>query len=537
MALALRGRHRSKHRGIITTLGLCGAALFYGDGAITPAISVLSAVEGLELAAPGLHEYVIPAAISVLVALFSFQRMGTESVGKLFGPIMLLWFVSLAWMGWRSVMETPEILHALHPKFGLRFFLEHRWGGFVVLGAVVLALTGAEALYADMGHFGKQPIRASWLLFVMPALMLNYLGQGALILRDPAAVKNPFYLLAPEWGLYPLIGLATVATVIASQAVISGAFSITCQAVQLDYLPRMRFIHTSTSEKGQVYAPGVNASLLLAVLILVLVFQSSGNLASAYGFAVTGAMTIDSCLVFVVATDTWKWPWQRAVAFLAVLLMVDLSFLTANAVKIIDGGWLPLLIGVFLFLLMSTWKKGRQALVWHLQRSAISLTEFLRQLQDNPLPRVSGTAIFPYARHLSMPFALLQNVQYNKVLHERVILLTVEIEDIPYAHAKDRLMVENLGNHLYRVTIHYGFMQTPDIPYALGLLGEFGLELDIRDALYYLGRETLIPSDNPALNALEERLFIFMFRNASNSINFFAIPTERALEIGSLIEV
>ncbi len=537
MALALRKRNRPRHRAIITTLGLFGAALFYGDGIITPAISVLSAVEGLEVAAPGLHRYVIPLTLGILIGLFSFQSQGTENVGKLFGPVMLFWFVSLALMGIDSLVKSPEILQALHPKFGLRFFLKHHWHGFLALGAVVLALTGAEALYADMGHFGRRPIQASWLLFVMPALLLNYLGQGALILRDPEAVKNPFYLLAPDGMLYPLIALSTAATVIASQAVISGAFSITRQAVQLDYIPRQRFVHTSRSEQGQVYSPFINRFLLVAVLALVLAFQSSSNLASAYGFAVTGTMAIDTSLAFIVALDVWKWQWQRAAAFLAVFLSVDLAFLCANAVKILDGGWFPLLIGALLFLLMTTWKKGRLALVRHVQSLSISLVEFLRRIEESPPLRVPGTAIFLHSRHISLPFALLQNLEYNKILHDRVILLTVTTQDIPYVPAKDRLEVEDLGQNFYRVTINFGFAQTPNIPYALELIRDLGLSLNLHETLFYLGRETLIPSEKPAMNAWQEQVFIFMFRNASNPIVFFGIPTGQAMEIGTLVEI
>jgi KUP system potassium uptake protein len=537
MALALRKRNRPRQRAIITTLGLFGAALFYGDGIITPAISVLSAVEGLEVAAPGLHRYVIPLTLAILVGLFTFQSQGTEKVGKLFGPVMIFWFVSLALMGLDSLSKTPEIWHALHPKFGLNFFLRHHWHGFLALGAVVLALTGAEALYADMGHFGRKPIQASWLLFVMPALLLNYLGQGALILRNPEAVQNPFYLLAPDWALYPLIALSTAATVIASQAVISGAFSITRQAVQLDYIPRQRFIHTSRSEMGQVYAPAINRFLLVAVLLLVLAFQSSSNLASAYGFAVTGTMAIDTSLAFIVALDVWKWPWQRAAVFLAAFLSVDLAFLFANAVKILDGGWFPLLIGSLLFLLMTTWKKGRLALVRHVQRSSISLVEFLRRIETSPPIRVPGTAVFLYGRHLSLPSALLQNLEYNKILHDRVILLTVVTQDIPHVRAKDRLEVEDLGQNFYRVTIHFGFTQSPDVPYALELLKEHGLKLNLQETLFYLGRETLVPSDTPSLNAWQEGIFIFMFRNASNPIVFFGIPSKQAMEIGTLVEL
>ena len=537
MALALRGRHKNHHRAIIISLGLFGAALFYGDGIITPAISVLSAVEGLEVAAPALHPYVIPITLCVLIGLFLFQSMGTDKVGKLFGPVMVFWFLSLALMGIDSLIQSPDILMAFNPKYGLNFFIKHHWHGFLALGAVVLALTGAEALYADMGHFGRKPIQFSWLLFVMPALLLNYLGQGALILRDPSAIKNPFYLLAPEWALYPLIALSTAATVIASQAVISGAFSITRQAVQLDYIPRLRFIHTSNSEMGQVYSPAVNRFLLIAVLILVLVFQSSSHLASAYGFAVTGTMAIDTSLAFIVAMDVWKWKLRWAVTFLVVFLAVDLSFLGANAIKIIDGGWFPLLIALFLFFFMTTWKKGRTALIRHLQRSSMSLTDFMTQIKESPLIRVPGTSIFLYSRHISLPFALLKNVEYNKILHDRVILLTVTTQDIPYVVAKDRLEIEDLGQNFYRVTINFGFTQSPDIYYALQMINERGVKFDLHEAMFFTGRETLVPSSNPALNAWQERIFIFMFRNSSNPILFFGIPSKQAIEIGTLVEI
>lgn len=536
MALALRRRNRPNQRAIIIALGLFGASLFYGDGIITPAISVLSAVEGIKVATPGLEPYVIPLTIGVLVGLFLIQSKGTDKVGKLFGPIMVGWFVALALLGFRSIAAFPDIVQALNPKFGLHFFIAHRVHGFIALGAVVLVVTGTEALYADMGHFGRKPIQASWIFFVMPALLLNYLGQGALILRNPQAIQDPFYLLAPAWALYPLIALSTAATVIASQAVISGAFSLTRQAVQLDYIPRQRFIHTSNLEIGQIYAPGVNRFLLIAVVMLVVAFQSSTNLANAYGFAVTGTMTVTTCLAFIVALDVWKWPWQLA-ALLAVFLSIDLAFFSATAMKIVDGGWFPLAIGSLLFLLMTTWKKGRLALIKHVQSVSISLTEFLRRIQESPPLRVPGTAIFLYGRHLSLPFALLQHLEYNKILHDRIILLTVITEDIPYVQAKDRLEVEDLGQNFYRVTIHFGFAQTPNVPYALELIRDLGFKLDLQEALYYLGRETLVPSEKPALNAWQERMFIFMFRNASNPIIFFGIPTGQAMEIGTLVEI
>jgi len=537
MALALRNRRRQGQRTVIIALGLLGAALFYGDSMITPAISVLSAVEGLQVAAPSLHRYVIPLSVLVLVGLFMIQSKGTEKVGKLFGPVMIVWFITLALLGLRSIGQHPDILWALHPKYGVAFFVLHGWQAFLALGAVVLAVTGTEALYADMGHFGRRPIQVGWWVFVMPALVLNYLGQAALIMVNPETVSNPFYRMAPEWALYPMIGLSTAATIIASQAVISGAFSITRQAVQLDYLPRQNFIHTSGAEIGQIYAPAINHFLLVSVLILVLVFQDSGNLASAYGFAVTGTMAITTSLAFIVALDVWKWPPKLALVFLVGFLAVDLPFLGANAVKIPDGGWFPLLIGTLLYLLMNTWKKGRQALVWHLQHSAISLTQFLSRNEENPARRVPGTAIFLYGRHLSLPSALLQNVEYNTVLHERVILLTVATQDIPVVPKENRLEIEDLGQNVYRVTVNFGFTQSPDVPGALRLCKDHGLELNLREAKYFIGHETLIPSDNPALSPWQEKLFIYMFRNASNPVLFFQIPTDQALLIGTLVDI
>ncbi|QSA96106.1 potassium transporter Kup [Methylococcus sp. EFPC2] len=537
MALALRKRHRPGQRAFITTLGLFGAALFYGDGMITPAISVLSAAEGLEVAAPSLQPYVIPITITVLIGLFLFQSLGTERVGKLFGPIMCLWFVVIGWLGARSLAQNLDIVDALHPRYAFDFMFHHQWYGFLALGAVVLALTGAEALYADMGHFGRGPIRLGWIGFVMPALLLNYLGQAALILREPSAVANPFYLLCPPDMLYLLIGLATLATIIASQAVISGAFSITRQAVQLDYLPRQHFVHTSESEIGQIYAPDVNRFLLVAVVVLVLVFQSSSHLASAYGFAVTGTMAIDTTLAFIVALDVWKWSLPAALIFLLSFLTVDLSFLSANAVKLAEGGWFPLLIGALLFLIMKTWRKGRQVLNWRLQKGAVSLKDFLAQVEADQPPRVPGTAMFLYSRHVSLPFALLKNLEFNKMIHERVILLTVETHDVPYVAADDRLQIEELGQNFYRITIHIGFTQAPNVIYSMALSYQHGFDWNPDDTYFYFARETLIPSPRPEMNALEERLFIFMTRNASNSITFFRVPTQRAIEISTLVEI
>lgn len=538
MALALRQRHKAGQRGFIVALGLIGTALFYGDGVITPAISVLSAVEGLQVATPALQAYVIPASILVLVGLFLFQSHGTAKVGLLFGPVMCVWFATLALLGWLSVKESPAILQALNPIHGLQFFLQHGWHAFLALGAVVLALTGAEALYADMGHFGKQPIRAAWFALVLPALALNYFGQGALVLRDPTAVQNPFYLLAPSWALYPMVVLATIATVIASQAVISGAFSITMQAMQMDYIPRMQRVHTSMSSMGQIYVPAMNRALLVIVICTVLSFQSSGNLAAAYGIAVTGTMITTTLLAWVVALDSWKWPPRWTGVLVGLFLVVDLAFFSANLLKIPQGGWFPLVLGSLLFVLMSTWRRGREVLFHHLQMAAVSLSGFLSQLAENaPCVRVPGTAVFMTARHLSMPHALQRNFEHNQVLHERNILLTVVTEDIPYVTNGERLEIETLGQGFYRITARQGFMETPDVRQIIGLCGEQGLQIDILCASFFIGRETLIPSPRPDLNFWQERIFLFMFRNASTPIQFFNVPPERVVELGAQFEI
>jgi len=537
MALALRHRHQRRERYWITIIGLFGTALFYGDGVITPAISVLSAVEGLKVAAPTLERFVVPIALCVLAALFLIQKKGTGKVGAFFGPVMLVWFICLILLGLDSLRQNTSVLAALDPRCGAHFFLAHRWHGFLALGAVVLALTGAEALYADMGHFGRNPIRVSWFFLVFPALVVNYFGQGALILRNPEAIQNPFYLLAPAWALYPLIALSTLATVIASQAVISGAFSITRQAIQLDYLPRQRLVHTSTSEIGQIYVPAVNGILMLGVIGLVVGFQSSSNLASAYGIAVTGAMAIDTLLAFVIALDVWKWRPAYAGALMGSFAMVDLAFFSANVPKIPHGGWFPLLLGTCIFALMLAWKRGRETLMQHLQHAATSLSAFLAEIQTLPPTRVPGTAIFMTSRHLSLPFPLLQNFGNNKVLHERIILMTIHTEDVPYLPEDSRLEVENLGQGFYRVTVKYGFMQSADIPFVLQLARRAGLEIDLADTVFFLGRESLILSGRAGMNPWLARLFISLFRNASSPTSFFRIPTERVMELGVWVEI
>ncbi|ASF47066.1 potassium transporter Kup [Methylovulum psychrotolerans] len=538
MALALRHRNQQRQRNVIIALGLFGTALFYGDGIITPAISVLSAVEGLQVAAPGLEAYVLPITIIVLIGLFMFQSYGTEKVGLLFGPIMLVWFGVLAVMGGLSISQNPAVLEALNPLYGLHFFLEHGWHAFIALGAVVLALTGAEALYADMGHFGKRPIQLAWFSLILPALAVNYFGQGALILRDPTAILNPFYLLAPSWAMYPLIGLATCATVIASQAVISGAFSITSQAMQMDYIPRMQRVHTSTEAIGQIYVPTMNRTLLLLVICTVLGFGSSGNLAAAYGLAVTGTMMITTLLTLIVALDSWQWQPKWVYPLVAVFLVIDSAYLGANVLKIPQGGWFPLLIGGVLFLLMSTWRQGREVVTYHLQKAAMSLTKFIDSLSAKPpLARVPGTAVYMSARNLSMPHALQINYAHNQVLHERIVLLTIATEDVPTLLDKERVDIDALAQGFYRVTARHGFMETPNVPKILGLCRLLGLDIDMASASFFIGKETLIPSDKADLNPWQEKIFLFMFRNASSPIQFFKIPPERVVELGVQFEV
>jgi len=537
MALALRRRHQRRQRNWLITIGLFGTALFYGDGIITPAISVLSAVEGLQVAAPKLERFVVPVALGVLLALFLIQSKGTGRVGAFFGPVMLVWFICLFLLGLHSLSQDSSVLAALDPRYGAHFFREHHWHGFLALGAVVLAVTGAEALYADMGHFGKRPIQAAWFTLVLPALVLNYFGQGALILRSPEAIQNPFYLLAPEWALYPLIALSTLSTIIASQAVISGAFSITRQAIQLDYLPRQRLIHTSTLEIGQIYIPAINRMLMIGVIGLILGFQSSSNLASAYGIAVTGTMIITTLLVWVVALDSWRWRPLPTGALVGGFAIVDLSFFSANIPKIPHGGWFPLALGASIFILMLAWRRGRETLMRHLEHEAISLRTFLADIEQVQPVRVPGTAVFMTSRHLSLPFPLLQNFENNKVLHERVILMTVNTADVPYLPEESRLEVENLGQGFYRITVNYGFMQSADIPAALQLAQQTGLDVDLTEMVFFLGRESLILSERAAMNPWLARLFISLFRNATSPTSFFKIPTKHVMELGVWVEI
>ena len=494
IALALHNaRGNPRRMRIITVVGLLGAGMFYGDGMVTPAISVLSALEGLQVAAPAFSHFVIPATLLVLFGLFYFQRRGTAAVGVMFGPVMLLWFATLGVLGIYNIAANPGVFRALSPAYGLGFLIENRSLAIVAMGAVVLSVTGAEALYADMGHFGSRPIRQAWFGFVLPSLILNYFGQGALLLAKPAALDNPFYRLAPQWMLYPLVGLATVATVIASQAVISGAFSISRQAMQLGFLPRMEVKFTSEKAQGQVYLPGVNWGLFLAVVILVLGFQSTNNLAAAYGIAVTGDMVITSVLATIIAAKNWGWGWGRAVALFSVFLALELLFLFANVLKIPDGGWFPLAAGALVFLVMITWKRGGQLLTERTSGAAIELESFIDALLVSMPARVAGNAVFMTSSNERVPNAMLHNLMHNKVLHERVLIISVKVFDEPYVPEIDRVEICKLKGDFYRVTVQYGFKDEPDIPLALSLCASQGLDIDMMETSFFLGRATLIP--------------------------------------------
>jgi KUP system potassium uptake protein len=540
MALVLRGTDPQRHarqRAVLVLLGIFGAALFYGDGAITPAISVLSAVEGLDVIAPSLSGAVIPITLAVLVGLFLMQRHGTGAVGRLFGPVTLVWFAALALGGIGSIAQTPEVLAGLNPAYGLAFLLEGRFTALFVLGAVVLAVTGAEALYADMGHFGRRPIRLAWYGLVLPALVINYFGQAALMVRDPSAIRNPFYLMFPDWAQIPMLLLATVATVIASQAVISGAFSVTRQAIQLGYCPRLAIIHTSEREIGQVYIPLVNWLLLAAVVALVLGFQTSGALASAYGIAVTGTMAIDTVLAAVVFRRVWGWSYARTIAFLAAFAVIDLAFLGANLLKLADGAWFPLTLGLLGVVVLTTWKRGRELLMAGLREGAIDLRSFIEGLQRHPPARVEGTGVFLTADRDGVPHALLHNLLHNKVLHERVLLLTVVIDDVPSVPASQRLQVETLAGGFYRLAIRYGFRDTPDVPAALESLPACGLPFEMMETSFFLSRETVVPAIRGGMALWRERLFAAMARNAGSAATYFRLPPNRVIELGTQVEI
>ncbi len=531
-------RNPARSRAVILLLGVIGAALFYGDAVLTPAISVLSAVEGLEVGTSAFKPYVIPLAVTVLAMLFAFQRHGTAVVGALFGPVCALWFLSLGAVGVHNIARNPEVLWALNPAHALGFVTGHGFASFVVLGAVLLAFTGAEALYADMGHFGRRAIRLAWFGLVLPALVLNYFGQGALLIANPQAIANPFYHAYPAWALYPMIALATAATVIASQAVISGAYSVTKQAVQLGYLPRMNILHTSVKQIGQIYIPSVNWILLVAVIAAVIGFGSSSNLASAYGVAVVGTMLIDTVLTFFVIRYGWGFPVFVAAISTGFFLLVDATFFSASLLKVFEGGWFPVIVGTAVFALMVTWRRGREILLSRLKQSSVPLESFLNSLMRNPPVRVPGTAVFMTSTPGSVPHALLHNLAHNKVLHERVVFLTVVIKDVPWVPARERVHIEDLGNNCFQLTAHFGFKDRPDVMQALGQCREYDLEFQPLQTSFFLSRETVIPSIRVEGMALwRERLFATLARNAGSPVEYFNLPANRVIEVGTQIEI
>jgi KUP system potassium uptake protein len=536
MALVLRGTGAGKGRDWLMLMGLFGAALFYGDSVITPAISVLSAVEGLEIATPAFKPYIVPIAMAVLAALFVVQRRGTARVGALFGPVMVLWFLILGLLGIVNIAASPGVLAALSPVHALGFFAAKPVLGFFSLGAAVLAVTGGEALYADMGHFGRRPVQLAWFGLVMPALVLNYFGQGALLLAHPEAIQNPFYLLAPGWALYPMVVLSTVATVIASQAVISGAYSLTHQAIQLGYAPRMEVQHTSSRQIGQIYLPPVNWMLLVAVAALVLGFGSSSSLAAAYGIAVTGTMVITTLLAYIVARRLWGWSRLTSGCIAGIFLAVDLVYFVANLVKIREGGWFPLLLGIGIFLLLTTWKQGRSLLHATLAESGIELSTLLDHLPSaDEAHRVAGTAVFLTTTPERVPHALLHNLKHNKVLHERVVIVTVEVLDVPRVPPSQRVAVERLPHDFWRVKVYFGFMDEPDLPSALEWCGEQGLHLDLMQTSFFLGRETLIPKLGSRMPLWREKVFIALYRNSGSASSYFQLPPNRVVELGTQV--
>jgi KUP system potassium uptake protein len=542
MALVGKTETTQAGRRVLLVLGLFGAALLYGDGVITPAISVLGAVEGVAVAAPPLAHLVVPISVAILVGLFLFQKRGTATVGAVFGPVMVIWFLSIAVLGVRGILLDPGILAAVSPAHGLRFFSEHGWHGFLVLGAVVLVITGGEALYADMGHFGKRPIRVAWLVMAMPALLLNYMGQGAVLLHDPAAARNPFYLLAPSWALYPMIGIATAAAIVASQALISGAFSLTRQAVQLGYSPRVTIRHTSHTEIGQIYVPEVNWSLGAATVALVLGFESSSNLAAAYGIAVTGTMTITTLLFHRVTRDQWRWPSWKVWPLTTLFLVVDLSFLGANVVKVEEGGWFPLAAGALVFTLLSTWKRGRELLAEQMRGAGLPLEVFLAEIGRKNPQRVSGTAVFMTGNVGNVPPVLLHHLKHNKVLHERVVLVSIVSEEIPNVPELERVTVKELGSGFYQVISRYGFMETPDVPAMLDSIPRRAipgpkLRIVPMETTYFLGRETLLPTGPSRMATWRKRVFILMARNAQTASAFFGLPPNRVVEMGAQIQL
>ncbi len=539
--LALTALLPAKAKGRSTTpvlllFGIFGAALLYGDGMITPAITVLGAVEGLKTVTPLFEPYIVPMAVAILVGIFAIQKQGTHRVGRLFGPVMVVWFIVIALLGVRGILWQPSVLGALNPLHAVAFFQHNGWHGVAVLGAVFLVVTGGEALYADMGHFGRKPIRLAWFALVLPALVINYFGQGALLLTQPGAAEQPFFLLAPDWVQLPLVVLATAAAIIASQALISGAFSLTHQAVQLGYCPRLEVAHTSSHEMGQVYVPQVNWALMVATIAIVIGFGSSSALAAAYGIAVTMTMVITALLLHAVMTERWKWPAALAYVVTGTFLTIDLSFFGANVLKILNGGWLPLVIGTIIFTLMTTWKRGRQILGERLTARAVPIDQFIARITEQPPLRVPGSAVFMTAQSRGTPPALTHNLRYNKVLHEQVIVLVVQTQPVPHVAEAERMSICSLGHGLFEMTLRYGFVEEPDVPAALLAAKDHGLDLG-HDVLYFLGRETIIVTAREGMAVWREKLFVLMARNAQRATAFFRLPAERVVELGVQVEM
>ena len=519
------------------TLGLFGAALLYGDGVITPAISVLSAVEGLKFITPAFEPYVVPLTIFIMNAIFLVQRFGTARIGGVFGPIIMIWFIAIGALGIHGIMLNPEVLYALSPIYAIQFFIDNQFNAFLVLGSVFLVVTGGEALYADMGHFGRRPIRWSWFVVALPGLVLNYFGQGAMLLNNPEAITNPFYLLAPKWALVPLVLLSTAATVIASQALITGIFSITRQAIQLGFWPRLTIVHTSRSEIGQIYIPFVNWALFAGVIWLVLTFKNSSNLASAYGIAVTGTMVITTLLAYVVCRNKWNWSFSRAIFIFGGFFIIDMAFFGANILKIQDGGWVPLLMGTIIYLLMTTWQKGRKVLYKKLKERSISIETFCQRLLQKPPLRISGTAIYMAGDPWGVPVPLLHNIKHNKVLHERIAILTIMTKEVPSISKLARVDIQEIIPNFYRILVYYGFMETPKMKHILEACRQKNIHFNVNETTFVLGRETILPSNDPSMSLWQESLFAFMSRNAQRPTAFFKIPPNQVIEVGIQIEV
>ena len=539
LSLACPWRYLKSYSGkkrYLIFFGLFGAALLYGDGLLTPAISVLSAVEGLNVATPFFEPFILPLTLAIIILLFWFQKSGTSNLGYIFGPIIFIWFLCIGVLGFFAIMKAPLVISAINPKYAYEFFSNHHLVAFSVLGAVFLTVTGGEALYADMGHFGRKPIQITWFAMVLPCLVLNYFGQGALLLTNPELGANLFYHLVPEWALYPMVALATMATVIASQAIITGVFSLTRQAIQLGYFPRLQIIHTSAEHIGQIYIPQMNRFLLIGTLWLIIEFKTSSSLAGAYGIAVASTMVMTTILVMIVAHRIWGWNWFKVLLLGIFFLPIDITFLGANLLKVRDGGWLPLLLGTVVLLLMTTWRRGRQILEERFKSKTVKTADFIASLNQNPPQRVPGTAIFMSGEVEGVPPTLLHNLKHNKIIHHTVAILSIQTQEVPYVPEKERIQIKTLYDNFYRVIAHYGFQEIPKIEQIFLLCEKMNVKLDMKNATFFLGRETIIPTDQPGMALWREALFSFMLRNSQRATAFFGIPAEQVLEVGIRVE-